>query len=244
MILPQRRLAIGLALAIGTAVAIWLLWRFAGHAVLRMLHDPVYFRASVQGVGWWGPLIIVVLRMVTCLIAFLPSSPVVVAAGAAYGPLWGSVFVLCGAQIGSLVTFFIGRLAGRAFLEQRGWVSTVAKTRVGGWLLDPLGSQSRLSLAVLICRLIPGLDLDAITYVAGVTPLSWWRFAVANLAGLAPYTFAFILLGDRLVYWGWKGAAVSLGVLLALFGLAAWLSSRRRSATCETQRETAPTNQG
>jgi uncharacterized membrane protein YdjX (TVP38/TMEM64 family) len=219
-------------LVLGVALAIW---SFAGEQILFFFRDPAALRAEVQGYGFWGPVVIAGLRAAACFAGFVPSSPVALAAGAAYGPVWGSIYVLLGAELGALSAFLIARLTGREYVERRGWLSAVGATRIGGWLLRAENSQARLSMAVIGCRLLPGLNLDAVSYVAGITPLRWWRFLLANLAGLLPYTVLLIVLGDRLVRWDWTGVAIGLALLAALvlitFGFGA---IRRRSAgECE-----------
>jgi uncharacterized membrane protein YdjX (TVP38/TMEM64 family) len=126
--------------------------------------------------------------------------------------------VLIGAQLGALIGFFIGRLLGRDFVVRRGWLAALAKTRWGGWLLDPESSQGRLMAAVFYCRLIPGINLDAMSYVAGVTPITTWRFCLATLAGLIPYTLLLVAVGQQLLE---LGAAELLLFVALLLGLGA-----------------------
>jgi uncharacterized membrane protein YdjX (TVP38/TMEM64 family) len=180
--------------------------------------DQIALDEDVASLGLWGPLAIVVLRATAAIFAVVPSSPVVLAAGATEGLAWGAIYVLIGAQLGALIGFFIGRFLGRDFVVRRGWMAAIAKTRWGSWLLDDESSQGRLMAAVFYCRLIPGINLDAMSYVAGVTPIATWRFCVATLAGLIPYTLLLVAIGQQLVSLG----ATELLIFLALvLGLAA-----------------------
>ena len=49
-----------------------------------------------------------------------------------------------------------------------------------GWM----GSQNALMGIVFVSRLLPFLSFDIVSYGAGLTTLSAWRFALATLAGL------------------------------------------------------------
>ena len=56
--------------------------------------------------------------------------------------------------------------------------------------------------AVFYCRLIPGINLDALSYVAGVTRIATWRFALATFGALLPYTILLVAIGNQLVQLG------------------------------------------
>lgn len=157
---------------------------------------------DLPSLGVWGPLAIIGLRMLAALFGVIPSSPVLLAAGATEGILLGSVYVLTGAMLGAVIAFLIGRHLGRDFVARRGWINSLAKTKFGGWLLDEQTSQTRLMAAVFYCRLIPGINLDALSYVAGVTPIAMWRFCLATFGALLPYTVLLVTIGRQLVSLG------------------------------------------
>jgi uncharacterized membrane protein YdjX (TVP38/TMEM64 family) len=172
----------------------------------RLLHD----------LNALGPLAIVLLRGATALLAVVPSSPVLLAAGATQGLFWGVLYVLIGASAGALAAFFVGRWLGRRFVERRGWVEPLVSSRYGRWLLEGDASQTRLMAAVFYCRLLPGINLDGLSYVAGATPIATWRFCIATLAGLFPYTVLLVAIGRQLV----KMDAVSILIVVAALLLA------------------------
>ncbi len=170
---------------------------------------------DLPGLGIWGPIAIISLRFLAALFGVVPSSPVLLAAGATQGIVLGSIYVLIGALLGALTAFLIGRYLGRDFVERRGWMDALAKTKFGGWLLDEKTSQRRLMLAVFYCRLIPGINLDALSYVAGVTRIATWRFLLATFGALLPYTVLLVAIGHQLVKLGpTELVIVLLGILL------------------------------
>lgn len=170
---------------------------------------------DLPGLGVWGPIAIISLRFLAALFGVVPSSPVLLAAGATEGIVLGSIYVLIGALLGALTAFLIGRYLGRDFVERRGWMDALAKTKFGGWLLDEKTSQRRLMLAVFYCRLIPGINLDALSYVAGVTRIATWRFLLATFGALLPYTVLLVAIGHQLVKLGpTELIIVLLGILL------------------------------
>nr|WP_083240728.1 VTT domain-containing protein [Methyloceanibacter methanicus] len=129
------------------------------------------------------------------------------------------------------------RLRGR-----RGWLDRVAQTRIGRWLLDENTPQSQLMLAVFLCRLVPGLNMDALSYVAGITALSAWRFCLASFAALLPYTLIVVAAGQQLVAFGSDSLAIVVIGLVAFSALAIVCKQHwpRRTARTKPGLEASP----
>ena len=181
--------------------------------------------AAPYPTGPWAPLLIVLLRGGAALLAVVPSSPVVLAAGLTEGPVWGTIYVLIGAEAGALTAFFIGRRFGRSFVERRGWMAPIAKSRYGRWLLEGNTSQARLMASVFYCRLLPGLNLDGVSYVAGISPIAVWRFALATLGGLLPYTIILVVIGRQLAEMSLH-EAIAVVMFVVFAGAVPWVWMR------------------
>ena len=121
----------------------------------------------------------------------IPSGPIAVVAGAAYGPFMGTALVVAGSVIGAVVAFWIARCIGYEAL--RCWPTARRMLH----RLDDGRSQTRLMAIVFLTRLVPFVSFDAVSYVAGLTPLTFWRFALATLAGVIPVSFALAYFGDQ-----------------------------------------------
>ena len=77
--------------------------------------------------------------------------------------------------------------------------------------MELLGSQNRLMALVFGLRLLPFVSFDIVSYAAGLTPLTTWRFALATLAGVTPVSFLLTHFGDSLV--GGELEVIALAVL-------------------------------
>jgi uncharacterized membrane protein YdjX (TVP38/TMEM64 family) len=55
-----------------------------------------------------------------------------------------------------------------------------------------------LMAIVLASRLLPFISFDVVSYAAGLTALSPWRFAVATLAGILPASFLLAHFGGEM----------------------------------------------
>ncbi|WP_450103988.1 TVP38/TMEM64 family protein [Ruegeria marisflavi] len=171
--------------------------------------------------GVWGPVAIVGLMTVAVVISPLPSAPIAVAAGAAYGHTLGTGLVLAGALMGAVFAFVLARLLGRDFVAR--WVGPTLDTGL-------LGSQNFLTWTVFVSRLLPFVSFDLVSYAAGLSALRPWRFVLATLAGIVPASFGLAHLGSALsgpVTSGTLWPVLALGLLTGLpVAWAAWRSGR------------------
>lgn len=69
------------------------------------------------------------------------------------------------------------------------------------------------------------MPFDLVSYAAGLTRMSAWKFAAANLVGMLPLTFAYSAVGEVVFGNRWVGWAAG-GVMLALFFLLPWAIER------------------
>jgi len=190
---------------------------------VSLLLDVHAVRDYIMGLGMKGPLAVIVLIALAVIISPLPSAPVALAAGALYGHSWGTLYVLLGAMLGALGAFSLARLLGRDAL-QRWFGDRLPATR--------LGTQNSLMALVFISRLLPFISFDIVSYAAGLTALSLWRFALATLVGVLPTSFLLAHFGgemgtgelDRILY-----AVLALGLLTAVPLAAYWLRDRLRA---------------
>ena len=130
---------------------------------------------------------IVALMTVAVVASPIPSAPIALASGAAYGHYAGTLYVAIGSEIGAVVAFLIARGAGRGMVQR--WLGD----RVD---YDLLGSQNALTLTVSVSRLLPFVSFDAMSYAAGLSCLHFWRFALATIAGILPASFVLAHFGS------------------------------------------------
>jgi uncharacterized membrane protein YdjX (TVP38/TMEM64 family) len=66
--------------------------------------------------AWWSPLVLIAAYVVLCPL-FVPASPMMIAGGIVFGPLWGTLYNITGTFLGGSVTYFLGRALGRDFVR-------------------------------------------------------------------------------------------------------------------------------
>jgi uncharacterized membrane protein YdjX (TVP38/TMEM64 family) len=180
-----KLLAVALVLGL-LAFVYWLLHRIGALATIL---NAEALHARVEMLGLWGPVAIVVLMALAILISPIPSAPIALAAGAAYGHGWGTLYVLLGAEAGAMAAFGLARWVGQDTMQR--WFGD--RLSVG-----LIGSQNALMGIVFVSRLLPFLSFDIVSYAAGLTALEFWRFAVATLAGIVPTSFLLAHFGTEM----------------------------------------------
>jgi len=216
--IPWRRIFLGLGLIAGLAAVYGALW---SSGMLEVLLDRDAMEAKITAFGFWGPLLVIALIATAIVLSPIPSAPIALAAGAAYGHTLGTLTIIIGAEAGALIAFAIARLVGRDVLRR--WFGERLN-------LGLLNSQNALTGIVFLSRLLPFISFDIISYAAGLTPLKPWRFATATLAGIIPVSFLLAHVGgemasgetERTLY-----AVLALGIL-TLLPIAVRYIQRRR----------------
>lgn len=173
---PEKLRRLGfwlLVFAIVAAVGAW-----------TMGYMPQIDRETIESwiaiAGPWGPMLIIVLMMAAVVASPIPSAPIALVSGAAYGHVAGAIYVAIGSELGALIAFLIARYFARDQVER--WLGEKANYGL-------LGSQNMLMLTVFGSRLLPFISFDAMSYAAGLSRLHLWRFLVATLAGILPASF-------------------------------------------------------
>ena len=202
-----RRIVGGAAVLIAVVAAYLWLWQ---SGTLAMLRDEPALIEAIRGLGIWGPLAIVALIATAIVVSPVPSAPVAIAAGMIYGAAVGAVIVVIGAELGAIIAFLIARWLG--YEAVRRWSGA---DRIMSYLSRER-SQIWLMAVVFVSRLLPFVSFDAVSYAAGLTPLTFWRFALATVVGITPVSFLLTYAGEELSTASLATISLVLIVLVAL----------------------------
>ena len=180
------RILAAVAAVLLLVAAYWLLHETGS---LDIIADGHALQQFIAGLGVAGPLAVIGLMTLAILVSPIPSAPIALAAGAAYGHTWGTAYIVLGAELGALAAFGLARLLGHDVLH-RWFGDRLPKSR--------LRSQGALMAIVFASRLLPFISFDVVSYAAGLTTLSLWRFALATLAGILPASFLLAHFGGEM----------------------------------------------
>jgi len=143
---------------------------------------------KIRETGILGPLLVIGLMALAIVFNPLPSAPIALAAGALYGHIYARI---------------VGYDIARKYLDEK-------------WSLGRLGSQNALTAAVFVSRLLPFLSFDLVSYAAGLTPILFWRFALATLLGLVPVSFLLAHYGGEIIHADSQSKTITLLVVVLI----------------------------
>jgi len=139
----------------------------------------------VRSLGPWGPFAFMAIYLIAPAL-FLPGVPLTIAAGVLFGPIWGTVYTICGATGGATIAFLVARYVGRDWVERRASRS-VARIKAGveseGWKF------------VAFTRLVPVFPFNVLNYAFGLTNIGLLPYVVASFVFMLPGTAAYVYLG-------------------------------------------------
>ena len=205
----------------------------------RQLGGLLRFAEWVDGLGFWGPAVFIAGYIVTT-IAFIPGAVMTLAAGAIFGLLEATVYVLTGATLGSAAAFLISRHVARGAIEAH-----VAGNARFAAVDRAVGAQG--FKMVLLMRLSPVFPYNLLNYSLGLTTVRFTDYVLASigmLPGTLLYAYYGVVAGDVARLAG--GATVDRGAahygllmlgLLATIAVSTLLTRAARTALREATGE-------
>lgn len=144
------------------------------------------------------------------------------AAGAIFGPWWGTAIALGAVVAGDSLAFLLARFVIRDWVERR--FAGVARANAG---IARDGAFYLLSL-----RLLAVMPYFLVNWTMGLTRMKLRTFAPVSFAGLLPVTFLYVRAGSQLSELGqasdiYSPALLATFAALALLPLAARFALRR-----------------
>ncbi|MCR5664659.1 MAG: VTT domain-containing protein [Oscillospiraceae bacterium] len=212
----QRIVRAGLLIAAVAAVTAlgWLI----GRPLVRFVSEPERFRLWIRETGFRGVAAFVLMNVLQVFAAVIPAGPFSVAAGYAFGPLWGTVICLLSNSAAAMGVFWLIRRFGGAVVR---FLSGREPEE-----FELFRNKPRRELLLLLIFLIPGSPKDVLTYAAGLTDVSAPAFAGINLVGRIPGILLSVLGGESLMR-GEYGLVLGVTLLAAALYLAGMFLYRK-----------------
>lgn len=163
--------------------------------------------AYLRSFGPMAAVVSFVLMVLQSIAAPIPAFLITLSNAAIFGWVKGAILSWSSAMAGAALCFFIARALGRDVVEKL--------TSKGAMESVDVFFEKYGKYAILICRLLPFVSFDFVSYGAGLTNMSFWSFFVATGLGQLPATIVYSYVGGTLT-----GGAQKLFVgLLTLFAL-------------------------
>ena len=161
--------------------------------------------AYLQRYKWESVPIYIGLQVLQIVISVIPGQVFQFAAGYLYSFFPALLFSICGAFIGTTLSFYLAKMLGRDFVHL-----FFGREKTHEYV-QKLNSK-RAYMIVFILYLIPGLPKDVVSYAAGVSEMKFKPFILLSLTGRLPGMLGSIMIGSM---WN-KGeyfGMIALGVI-------------------------------
>jgi uncharacterized membrane protein YdjX (TVP38/TMEM64 family) len=176
----KRSTALRIGIVVLVVIALVLLGRQVSTYLPRLT-------AAVDGLGLWGPVVFIAAYALAC-VAFVPASLLTLGAGALFGVLRGTIFVLIGATLGALGAFLIARYLARDWVTQR-----VSRDPRFAAIDRAIAEEGRK--VVFLLRLSPVIPFNVLNYALGLTKVRITDFLIASV-GMIPGTLLYVYTGN------------------------------------------------
>lgn len=163
--------------------------------------------AFIRSYGAYAMAFSFALMVFQSVIAPLPAFLITFANAAIFGWWQGAILSWSSSMAGAALCFYLARALGRDTVEK--YAGKGALASVEGYF-EKYGSRT-----ILVCRLLPFVSFDAISYFAGLTPIKFWPFFIATGVGQLPATIIYSYVGGMLT----GGVKYFVTALLCIFSL-------------------------
>lgn len=169
--------------------------------------NPEQFAAMVLQAGGWGPVLYMVVIMVSVVVSQIPGAPLAIAAGAVWDPLLAGAYTVIGGFAGALIAYSLGRQIGPPIVQALTGKSVRFSADYGECYIGSL---------IFLTRLLPIFSFDLVSYGAGIMKVSLPVYTGTTFFGMVPSTLLLTYMGDSLHLSLWSTIALG-GVFLSLF---------------------------
>lgn len=165
----------------------------------------------IQSYGALAAVVSFLLMILQAIAAPLPAFLITFANASLFGAFWGGLLSWTSSMAGAALCFFIARVMGREVVEKLTGKHTI-----------------------LVCRLLPFVPFDPISYAAGLTSIRFRSFFIATGLGQLPATIVYSWAGSMLTggtFWFVTGLFILFALTVVIFmAKKIWLERQKRNA--------------
>lgn len=202
-------------LLIIVGVAFVFYWIFKATGIWEKINSIEKIKAIVERGGVFSAIIFVLLQILQTTILQVPAILVTIAGTLVFGRVTAFVLSFVAVMLGSIIMFWIGRKAGRKFLN-----FLVGEHKAGQWI-EKISKGKYVFFLMMVFPLFPD---DILCAVAGVTNMSFsfffWTNVIARAIGIG--CTVFFATGAIIPFSGW--GLVVWGVIAVVVGVLFYIS--------------------
>lgn len=158
-----------------------------------LLTDREQLELLVKKSGVWGPLLFITIQMVQVVLPIIPGGITCGAGVVIFGAWHGLLYNYIGIVAGSMINFYLARRYGQCFVKY--FVKEETYEKYIGWLEKGKKFDKFFAFAIFF----PCAPDDVLCLIAGLTRMTWQKFAAIILLGkpasIAMYSLALVYAG-------------------------------------------------
>jgi len=195
--------------------------------LVRLYVDKRFLKHTLREWGVLAPVIFIGLQALQVIVAPIPGELTGILGGYLFGQWVGLLYSTIGLALGSVAAFAVGRWLGARYVQK---LVSPDIWRKMGFIVEAEGA-----ILCLIIFLIPGLPKDMACYLFGLSPMSFWIFAVVSTLGRIPDTWVLSAQGAHTASGDYRAVvfltAIVVAVALPLYyyrtRLVAWFRTKQ-----------------
>ena len=151
----------------------------------------IYVREWINGLGFWGPLVFILIYILAVILA-LPGSAITIAGATLFGSVWGVVLVSIASTIGASICFLISRYLARDFILRK-FAQNEKFLK-----LDRMAEEHG-AIVIAITRLIPIFPFNVLNYGFGLTGVPLRTYVFWSWLCMLPGTILYVVGTDTIL---------------------------------------------
>ncbi|MBC2579939.1 TVP38/TMEM64 family protein [Clostridium sp. DJ247] len=156
-----------------------------------ILRDLDRLKKVILSYGRYSILAFIMLQVIQVIAFFIPGEIVQIAGGYIYGTLVGSLLSIIGITMGSIAGYGISNYYGKPLISK-----IISKRDMK--FFQRILNMGSINYIVFLLYLIPGIPKDVLSYICGVSSISFRNFFVYSTLGRLPGIFISAYFGAKI----------------------------------------------
>ncbi len=153
------------------------------------------FREHVVDSGIRGFLTLFALQFSQIFLVVLPGEPIELLAGACYGSIGGTIFILASSMIISTIIIFFVKVFGKTFTDLFTDPEKFKRVKNSKLFKNP----KKFEYIMFILFFIPGTPKDLLVYIGAMLPINKVRFVLLTTLARTPSVISSTIVGSNLI---------------------------------------------
>ncbi|MCR8968573.1 TVP38/TMEM64 family protein [Facklamia sp. 7083-14-GEN3] len=163
--------------------------------------------AYIRSYGNVAAVVSFFLMILQSILSPIPAFLITLSNAAIFGWFWGAVLSWTSSMAGAALCFYIAKILGRDAVAK---ITSNTALKSLDVFFEKYGKYT-----IVVCRLLPFVSFDLVSYAAGLTSMKFWPFFLATGIGQLPATIVYSYIGQN---FGGGGKQLFIG-LMSLFAV-------------------------